>query len=416
MRVLIVGGGVVGLCTALYCARRGWRVTLVERNGQERDGCSLQNAGIVVPSHFVPLAAPGMAAKALKWMWNPASPFYIKPRASWTLVDWGIKFCQAANAGHLRRAAPLLRDLTLASRACFEEFSAAGNDFGLEKRGLLMLCKTRHALEEEARLADQARELGLPADVLDGAQAAALEPRVRMDIAGAVYFHRDCHLTPSRLIATLQRRLAEAGAEFAWNTEVTGWHVEDGKRIRAAKSSRGVEFEADEFVLCAGSWSQELTRKLGLKLPLQAGKGYSLTLPRARQLPSVCAILTEARVAVTPMGEALRFAGTMELAGLDESINAARVRGIIDSVPRYYPDMKPEDFDGIKPGRGLRPCSPDGLPYVGRTARLSNLVIAAGHAMMGVTLGPITGKLAAEVIAGEKPSVDMALLSPDRYH
>jgi D-amino-acid dehydrogenase len=168
-------------------------------------------------------------------------------------------------------------------------------------------------------------------------------------------------------------------------------------------------------VLSAGSWSPQLARALGIKLPMQAGKGYSLTLPRPRQSPQFCAILTEARVAVTPMDGALRFAGTMEIAGLNEDITPARVRGIIDAVPRYYPDLERADFEGIQPWRGLRPCSPDGLPYLGRTARYSNLVVATGHAMMGITLGPITGSLAADILSGEKPGLDLALLSPDRY-
>jgi len=414
--VLVIGGGVIGLCTALYCARRGWRVTLVERNGAQRDGCSFQNTGMVVPSHFVPLAAPGMVALGLKWMWNPASPFYIRPRASWSLVDWLLKFWRAASADHVRRAAPLLRDLSLASRDCFDELATPENDFGLVKSGLLMLCKTRHALAEETRTADQARALGIPAEVLDAGQTAALDPGVRMDVAGAVYFPKDCHLVPERLMAGLQRRLAQAGAQFVWNTEVTGWRVDGGNRIRALKSGRGLEIEADEFVLCAGSWSPQLARGLGLKLPMQAGKGYSLTLPRPRQSPRICAIFTEARVAVTPMDGALRFGGTMEIAGVNEDIAPARVRSIIDAVPRYYPDLKPADFDGIRPWRGLRPCSPDGLPYLGRSARFPNLVVATGHAMMGLSLGPITGRLAAEILSGEEPGLNLALLSPDRYN
>jgi len=413
--VVVVGGGVIGLCTALYCARRGWRVTVVERHGERRDGCSFQNAGMVVPSHFVPLAAPGMVALALKWMWNPASPFYVKPRASWALVDWAQKFWRAASAERVRRAAPLLRDLSLASRDCFEELATPENDFGLERRGLLMLCKTPQALEHEAETADQARALGIPAEVLDAAQTAALDPGVRMDVAGAVYFSKDCHLAPDRFMAGLQRRLAQAGAQFLWNTEVSGWRVDADHRIRAARSGRGQEIEADEFVLCAGSWSPPLARSLGLNLPMQAGKGYSLTLPRPRQSPRICAIFTEARVAVTPLNGALRFGGTLEIAGLSEDINPARVRGIIDAVARYYPDLEPADFDGIRPWRGLRPCSPDGLPYLGRTARCANLVVATGHAMMGTSLGPITGRLAAEILSDGAPSLDLALLSPDRY-
>src|SRR5438105_3457374 len=156
-RVVVIGGGVIGLSVAFYCARRGWRVMLVERNGERRAGCSFQNAGMIVPSHFVPLAAPGMVALGLKWMWNPASPFYIRPRASRDLLEWCWRFWRSANVAHVRRAAPLLRDLSLASRACFEELAAMPeSDFGLVKNGLLMLCKTQHALDDEVRTAEQA--------------------------------------------------------------------------------------------------------------------------------------------------------------------------------------------------------------------------------------------------------------------
>jgi D-amino-acid dehydrogenase len=410
-RVVIVGAGVIGLCAAHYCASRGWRVTIIERNAQDRDGCSFGNTGMVVPSHFVPLAAPGMVGLALRWMWNPASPFYIKPRASWDLVDWGWKFWGAANEAQMRRGGKLLHDLAFASRDCYDELVSQQDDFGFAARGLLALCKTEHALEEEAATANLARELGITAEVLDARQTAAREPGIRMDVAGSVYFPQDGNLAPDQFVRSLERRLA--GVEFEWSTEVTGWRIERGRIHALQAGSR--EFQADEFLLCAGSWSPQLARQLDLKLPLQPGKGYSLTLQHPRKAPHLCALLTEARVAVSPMNGALRFGGTMELAGLNEDINPIRVRGIVDAAQRYYPELTPEDFAGLKPWRGLRPCSPDGLPYVGRPDRFSNLIVATGHAMLGITLGPITGKLCAQILSGERPALDITLLSPDRY-
>ena len=413
--VVVIGAGVIGLCSALYCAQRGWRVTLLEQQPEARDGCSFGNTGLVVPSHFVPLAAPGVLGQGLKWLRDPGSPFYLKPRASWNLIDWGLRFWRAANAGHVRRAAPLLRDLSLASRACYEELSAADNDFQLAGKGVLVLCKTPRALDEEAEVANHAAALGLRAEVLDPAAAAALDPGIRIDVAGAVHFPQDCNLVPERLIAGLQSRLAAHDVHFSWNTEVHGWRV-DGDRIAAVTLSAGEEMAADAFVLAAGAWSSGLARGLGLRIPLQAGKGYSVTLAHPRQSPRMCALLAEARVAVSPMGGALRFGGTMEFVGLDDSVSPIRVRSIVDAVPRYYPDFLPADFANIRPWRGLRPCSPDGLPYIGRTARFPNLSIATGHAMLGITLGPITGRLIAQVLSGERPELDLTLLSPDRYH
>ncbi len=412
--VLIIGAGVIGLSAAEHCARRGHRVTVLERQGAQRDGCSFGNAGMIVPSHFTPLAAPGMVALGLKWMLNPESPFYIKPRLDAGLVDWGIKFWRAANAGHVRRSAPLLRDLSFASRALLEELAGqTGNEIGLVTRGLLILCQTPHGLDEEGRIAVQARSLGVPAEVLDARQVAQLDPGVTMDVAGAVYFPKDCHLSPEKYLATLQRRCGQAGVKFEWETGVDGLVVR-GNRIAAVRTLRG-ELAAGEVVLCGGAWSSGIARGLGLGIPLQAGKGHSLTLAHPRELPQLCSILAEARMAVTPMGGALRFGGMMELAGLNQDINARRVRSLINAVPRYFPKFTPEDFAGVRPWCGLRPCSPDGLPYLGRTGKYANLTIATGHAMLGVSLSPVTGRLVSEIISGEQPSFDLRLLSPDRY-
>lgn len=412
--ILIIGAGAIGLSSALHCARKGHRVTVLERHGAQRDGCSFGNAGMIVPSHFVPLAAPGMVKLGLKWMWNPESPFYIKPRLSGELFDWGIKFWRASNEEHVRRSAPLLRDLNFASRALFEELVAAPeNDFGLVTRGLLMLCKTQHGLDDEAKYAAKANQLGVPAEVLDAKQVAKLDPGVTMDVAGAVYFPKDAHFTPDRYVAVLQKQCEKLDVRFVWNTEVRGLEASKNQLI-SVKTNAG-SFDFDELILCGGSWSPLLARELGLKIPIQAGKGYSLTLKQPRELPQLCSIFTEARMAVTPMGTSLRFGGTMEIAGLNEEINPVRVQGIIKAVADYFPKFSPQDFAGVEPWRGLRPCSPDGLPYLGRTAKFSNLVVATGHAMMGMSLSPITGKLVSEIVSGEKLSFDLSLLSPDRF-
>ena len=407
--VLIIGGGVIGLSTAYYAAKRGLRVRVVDRGG---GGCSFGNAGMIVPSHFTPLAAPGMVAMGLKWICNPESPFYIKPRLNWELAAWAWKFMRASTKEHVARCAPVIRDLSFASRALFEEL-AHTLDFGLVKRGLLMLCKTQHALDEEARTAPTANALGVPAEVLDAKATAALDPAVTMDIAGSVYFPKDCHLSPERFMAALRGELEKMGVTFHNDTTVKGWRTE-GRRVLAVETSRG-EMEADEFALCGGAWTPGILRGLRSQLPMQAGKGYSLTLAKPRELPQLCAIFTEARVAVTPMNGALRFGGTMQIAGLDETINARRVAGIVKAVSRYYPQFSPDDFADVKPWAGLRPCSPDGMPFIGRIRAYDNLSTATGHAMMGLSLAPITGKLMADVFTHELPAINLALLDPERY-
>jgi D-amino-acid dehydrogenase len=415
--VLIVGGGIVGLSVAYYCSRKGHRVTLIERGGRNRDGCSFVNAGMLVPSHIVPLASPGMVQLGLRWMWNPESPFYVKPRLSADLLSWSWQFHRASTQAHVDRAAPILRDLHLASRDCYREWATLwNNDFNLTERGMLMLCNTERGLEEETRAAGYARRLGISAKVLTAAATAELEPNLRMDVVGSVYFPVDCHLTPGRLMASLAREVERAGVQVSYDTGADGWRSEDD-RIEAVRTNRAdaAELTADEYVVCGGIWSQNMVRDLGIRIPMQAGKGYSLTLEHPASLPSVCAILSEARVAVTPMGSSLRFAGTMELSGIDEGINPTRVRGIIKSVAAYYPDIPPAHLEQATVRTGLRPCSPDGLPYVGRVSRFANLSVATGHAMMGMSLGPITGKLMAETLSGEPVSCGMDGLSPDRY-
>ncbi len=403
--VVVIGGGVIGLSVAAECARRGHRVAVIEKS-RGRRGASFGNAGMVVPSHFIPLAAPGMVALGLKWMWNPESPFYIKPRLDWDLIAWAWRFWRASTREHVERCAPLLRDLHLASRAAYEQI---GEDCGLVRKGLLMLCKTQHALDEEAHTATKARALGVSAEVLDAQQTAALDPDVTMDIAGSVYYPRDCHLQPERYVAAMERRLGPAMID----AEVTGWRRQGG-RLTAVQTTSG-EIAGDEFVLAGGAWSSALVRELGLRLPMQAGKGYSITLPQPVELPQLCSILAEARVAVTPMGGALRVGGTMEIAGMNERISPRRVEGILRSLPLYYPRFRRAHFDGIAPWSGLRPCSPDGLPYLGRTRAAENLIVATGHSMMGLSLAPVTGELVAQILGGEPPRIDVALLSPDRY-
>jgi D-amino-acid dehydrogenase len=433
--VLIIGAGVVGLFTGHYLLERGFRVTIVDRGSPPDQGCSFGNAGYVCPSHIIPLSAPGMVRTALRMMLNPASPFYIKPRIDAELFSWSWKFFRSATAAHVARSAPLLRDLNVASRTCYEELAAApGNDFELKHDGLLMLCKSPQALEHEAKLADRANALGVEASVLDAKQTAQLEPAIALDILGAVYFPGDCHITPGKLMLCLRARVEEAGGTIHWNTELAGFAT-NGRGIISAQvagnSGRSLspgapvqgtvgvspdrEIAADEFVLCAGSWSPMVARELRLKLPMQAGKGYSLTLPNPRKVPRIPSILTEARVAVTPMGQRLRFGGTMEIAGINTSISPRRVAQIVRSVPAYFPEFTTGDFAGVVPWCGLRPCSPDGLPYVGRARAFENLTIASGHAMMGISLAGITGKLVGQLLVGEKPQIDLTMLSPDRF-
>ncbi|HKU15893.1 MAG TPA: FAD-dependent oxidoreductase [Steroidobacteraceae bacterium] len=412
--VLICGAGAVGLCCALFLRERGYEVTVVERDSADGGGCSFGNAGMVVPSHFTPFAAPGVIGLGLRWLLDSGSPFYIRPRFDMELAAWLLHFARAANREHVERAGPVLRDLLLASRELYEQLAdRSGNGFALTKRGLLVLCRTRAGLEAETRAARRARELDLPAEIVSSARAADIDPGIDMDISGAVFYPLDCHLDPRLLMRNLADLATRAGVAIRWSTHVEGWRTQ-GVRIAAATTAQG-EIVADEFVLAAGVWSAELVRALGCKLPLQAGKGYSYTLPNPPQLPRLCSILSEAHVAVTPMGSALRIGGTLELAGPDRSMSERRTLAIAAAAARYFPALRAQDIAQVRPWAGLRPCSPDGLPYIGRFARYSNLCAAAGHAMLGISLAPITGQLVAQIVAGEQPRIALEPLSPQRY-
>lgn len=310
MHVLVCGAGVIGLACAYYLRRRGHDVTVVERQTRERDACSFGNMGMIVPSHFMPLAAPGVVRQAIRWMFDSASPFYVRPRLDPEFIVWSYRFVRAANEKRALQAAPLLRDLHLASRRLYEELAGETHDaFDLVKRGLLVLCRTARGLDEEASAARLAQAMGLPAEIITPARAAELDPGVRMDIVGAVFHPLDSHLTPSKLMATLLQLSEESGVNLLWSTEVTGWRV--SKQCIEAVRTRDGEVRADAFVLAGGSGSPAMVRELGIRLSLQAGKGYSVTLDRPPRAPRLPSILVEANAAVTPMGTSLRIGGTM---------------------------------------------------------------------------------------------------------
>lgn len=414
-RVMVLGAGVIGLCTAYYSALEGHEVVVVEREGEDHQGCSWGNAGLIVPSHIVPLAAPGMISRALRWMWNPESPFYVRPRMDLQFLDWAWKFYRAASARQAASAAPVIRDLNLHSRLLFEELDQrTAHALGLVKEGVLLLCRTQQGLDEEAATATHARQLGLEVNVLDDRETKSQEPGLQMNIVGAVHYLQDAHMDPARFMTALRTLASQAGVKFRWNSQVDKF-VTTGRQLNAVVAE-GLPLPADEFVLCGGSWSGAIASQLSLRLPLEAGKGYNLTLEQPPVSPRRGAILVEGRVAVTPMGKRLRFAGTMELAGLNLKINPSRLAGIRKTAMQFYPQFTESDFKGIEPWCGLRPCTPDGLPYLGRAARYDNLTIACGHAMMGLSLGPVTGRIVAQLISGRTPDLDLSLLNPDRYN
>ncbi|MBS1705286.1 MAG: FAD-dependent oxidoreductase [Armatimonadetes bacterium] len=407
--VVVIGAGIIGLSCADELSRRGFRVTIVERSPQSSEGCSFGNGGLIVPSHFVPLAAPGMIRYGLRLLRDPSSPFGVMRLTDLETIAWMARFARYANADHVRRCAPVLCEMNLASREIYRErIVESGVDVGYQQKGLLMLSQTEAGHEGEIHLAEDAQRMGLGVEILGREAVKSLEPELEMDVAGAVYFHDDAHLTPGPYLQSLKENLKVSWVE----AEAQGIAME-GTRAKALKITVG-EIAGDEFVLASGVWSSLLARTLGLKLMLRAGRGYGFTAHIPDQRMQIPSILTEARVAVTPMLDGIRFVGTMELGAPDLTQNLNRIQGMRSNISRAYPRFTPEVLGGPV-WCGLRPCSPDGMPYLGRTRRASNLVVATGHAMMGMSLGPVTGKLVGEIVSDEKPSISLETMSPDRH-
>ena len=408
----IIGGGIVGFCSAYYLHKAGHQVTVFDQ-GHIADGCSFGNAGMIVPSHIIPLAQPGMIAKGMRWMLKSTSPFYVKPRLNADLLRWGWLFYQHSTPKHVQQSIPVLRDLSLLSKKLYQDLAINGDlIFEWQERGLMMLYKTEAAEHEMAEEADVANRAGIEAQILNGQQVQNLEPHTRVDVRGAVYYPGDAHLNPGELMRALVAYLRREGVTILENHPVTGFET-TGSRVTTLHA-RG-SYDVDELVIATGAWSPGMVQQLGLKLPLQGGKGYSFVLQNMMNNVRVPAIMLEARATATPMGTSLRFAGTLEIAGTDLTVNMNRVRGIAEAIKQYYPDMLIDMPPVDAVWRGLRPCSPDGLPYIGRSERYDNVILATGHGMMGLSLGPATGKLVSEVVVGSVNSLDIGPFKPERF-
>jgi len=410
--VIVVGGGIVGLCSAYYLHKAGHQVTVIDKS-DITEGASFVNAGYLTPSHIIPLASPGMIAKGIKWMFDSASPFYLKPRLDMDFLKWTWYFHRSSTAQKVERAIPVIKDINLLSRELFESIKSSGDlgDFHLERKGLLMLYQTDAAGEGELKVAEKAKELGLEVRLLDKPQLDAMEPLVKINAKGAIHYECDGHMTPTEFMPKMLQYLTRSGVMFKTNEEVLDIILNEGK-IGEIKTSNG-NYVADEVVLAAGTWSGKLANKLQIKLPMQAGKGYRINVPRTTGI-TIPAILMEAKVAVTPMKGFTRFAGTMEFSGINTIIRKERVRAISKAANNFYPELIISQEELSSAQSGMRPVTPDGLPYIGRCASIQNLVFATGHAMMGWSLGPATGKLVTEIVDDKKTSMDINAFTPLR--
>ena len=411
--VAVIGGGVIGLSSAYYLNKAGCNVTVIER-GDITDGCSFGNMGYISPSHFVPLASPGIISQGLKWMLSPTSPFYIKPRLNVDLMQWGYHFWKNSNTKTVEKNSPHLNNILQLSRKLIDDLrNDIGDDFEMETIGCLMMCKQQKTLDHEFLLADEAEQFGLKVDRLIKEDVQKLEPDVEIDVAGAVLFKDDCHFNPGKMMLSLKKYLENKGVKFQLHTTVTGFEKANNK-ITAVITDKG-KFICDDIVLATGSWLPVVAKMMGIKLLLQPGKGYSYTYPFVEKNLKHPAILVDGRCAITPWGNALRIGGTMELSGINNKVLIKRMEGIYNSAKNFYPGLKIDFPPADKIWNGLRPVTPDGLPYIGKHSSFDNLVIAGGHAMLGISEGTGTGKIVSEIIQHKTTSIDIRAFKVERF-
>ena len=412
-KITIIGGGVIGLCCAYYLQKDGYDITVIER-GDITNGTSFGNAGYVSPSHFVPLASPGIVAQGLRWMLSSTSPFYIKPRLSTDLIRWMFTFWSKANKKTVEEHAPHLNNILQLSRHLMSDIkNDVGNHFRMAEDGCFMLYKSPETEKHEIELAKEAAAFGIETKFFNAQQVQDMEPDVEVSVRGGVLYPIDCHIHPGDFMQTLKTHLQNNGVKLQLNTEVTGFE-KNGSAVKSVITNKG-KFDCDELIIASGSWLPVMTKQLGIHILLQAGKGYSMTYENVEKNLHYPAILVDKRVAMTPMGKDLRMGGTMEISGINKNILLKRAQAIHNGASAYYPNLNLPFPSVDKIWNGLRPLSPDGLPYIGRHSKYNNLVIAGGHAMIGISLAAGTGKLVEELIGNKKTSIEMSAFNVERF-
>jgi len=410
--VLVIGGGVIGVCSAYYLAKAGCAVTLIER-GDICSGSSYGNAGWVVPSHSFPLANSGAIIQGLRWMFNAESPFYVKPRIDLDLFKWLWRFRSAANSKAFQESISVLAELGNVSLALYNELvDEESIDCKYQQRGVLGVFRSRDAYEEGLKESLILNEHGMSARMLNSDEVVDLEPLVRPDNVGGIHFEQDSNLKPDDFVLGLADRFENLGGIVHPKVKLIAF--DSGKdRVISTQTSNG-EYKAQHIVLAAGAWSMRLAKLLNISVPVQAAKGYSVTFNRPDDSPTRPIMMFGAKCGLTPMGSYLRVAGTLELSGINDNIDQRRVNVMVRSIGEYL-TTKVDPSKGYV-WSGLRPLSPDGRPMIGSLKRIPNVVVATGHSMTGITLGPVTGKLVAQLVTGEVPVVDPTPFSLNRFN
>lgn len=401
--VLVIGAGVVGTACAYYLLKAGWSVTVLER---DRFGmaCSHGNCGFISPSHVLPLAEPGAVSEGIRALGRRNAPFSIKPRLDLRLIGWLLRFALRCNTRDMLEAGKGIQALLDSSRGLYDALlQKEPISCEFEAKGMLMPYRDRRALEHYRHTDRLLREhFNRPATRYTGDELLDIEPALPPGLAGGWFYPGDAHLRPDRLLSSWRKVLETLGATIHEGTEVTGFTSHAGKAT--AVLTPQAEHPADAFVLAAGALTPNLASWLGCSIPIQPGKGYSLLLPRPRLCPRLPLLFHETRVAVTPMQTAFRLGSTMEFAGYDTSLRPERLQLLLDGAAPFL--REPLQGPVESPWFGWRPMTFDGLPIIDRSPAMSNVLIAAGHNMLGLSMAPATGKLAAEMLSELPPHVN----------
>lgn len=410
--VLILGGGVIGLSCALHLLRAGISVRVLEQ-GTPGCGSSHGNCGTITPSHAAPLAMPGTLGLALRSVCRADAPLYLNPRFDGARLRWLMGFARRCNWRDFERAAQARAIILQRSRHLLGDLIRDEKlDCEFVEGGLLYVYRQHGPmLADQQHHADLLDRLGIPVQRLRGDEVEAMEPALKPGVRGGLFHPEDARLRPDRYVAALARLVREHGGVIETGARIERFGT-DGRRIVRVGSSRG-DFMGDRVLMALGAWSPLLGKSLGLRLPMQPGKGYSLTYTRPTHAPRHAMVLRDVSVCVTTWESGFRLGSTMEFSGYAEGLNRRR----LDALRRGAAEglREPEGPQLQEEWWGWRPMSVDEVPIIGPSMRWSNLHLATAHGMLGVSMSAATGELVAAQIQGSTPAFDDAPYAPARF-